>query len=400
MLKVKVYLLMYSKWSSINMLYWQRFLKKLNVFKKILFKYIYYYDGSLHAFHESDGILKLQQVVKLEHKILFLIVGRQCYTEKKEQYPVTSNKELKKLLKLNAENRLAKSIVQSKKDDHSYVNSWFFEKELPTAVFTLPVSFLFMLREPTSELYEVDIQHPFYVTRKDSCIYSTLKTPVINNATSFLYSIGAVSDLNVIKVNKERFVEELTNINYLNVLKYLPSFFTHTHKPLQKNEAKALIYPLVFTLFAYAVASTLYLYANNFILNSKVEQLTKSIDSVFTLQATLEEQNIRYSAINQFLSDKHVTSPVWDVMAEHFSKTKFDNISLDKGRFVIRGTAKQATDVLSLLSSHSMVKSAQFDFPVMKNQYGEFFAISFSLSDVEIEKLSASGDMQKAKNNE
>jgi len=67
------------------------------------------------------------------------------------------------------------------------------------------------------------------------------------------------------------------------------------------------------------------------------------------------------------------------MMAEVFPTAQFTNIKINKQRFVLRGSATKATDLLENLIQHKQVSDAKFDFPVRKYRGKENFVISFKL---------------------
>ena len=66
-------------------------------------------------------------------------------------------------------------------------------------------------------------------------------------------------------------------------------------------------------------------------------------------------------------------------MADIFPTAKFTNIRVTNNRYILRGSATKATDLLETLSDNKQVVNAKFDFPTRKNKGRENFVISFEL---------------------
>jgi len=68
---------------------------------------------------------------------------------------------------------------------------------------------------------------------------------------------------------------------------------------------------------------------------------------------------------------------IWSILLPLYSEAKFDNIRYDNGRFILRGKADKATELLAKLASTMGVLDAQFDLPVSTTRGLERFTISF-----------------------
>jgi len=82
-----------------------------------------------------------------------------------------------------------------------------------------------------------------------------------------------------------------------------------------------------------------------------------------------------------FLNQLKETSPLWLVLINIYPDIQLSNVRIANNRFVIRGKADKATDIVAKLNAITGIDDAQFDFPVRRSRNKDVFVISFTVTE-------------------
>jgi len=364
--------------------------------KKILCTVAGYYQDGLYRFalNEQSQLTLIAMPMENQPKIpRLLIIARKHYHEQVQDYPIENKRELKKLLALEYGEDSCYHIWQNNEVTFTgkhQVNIWQFDSAIPNRFIRLPETLLLALTAKAEQIVSAQNGLPqtshsqkfktTFIGRQGKLIQSSPQTVLIHSTQRFASSIG-IAQLTTDKI--------ITPENYANALalamkKLSPRLLFSFIKAPKVADRLALLknisVPFFLVLSGYLAITSLYLTYQN---TNKAQQLSSQSSEVSI--ALQQQQNVdndlaQYVALQAFFKDKKTTTQFWLVMAELFPQAQFSNIRTSGPRFVLRGKAKQATQVLELLSNNTRVQDAKFDFPTRKNRGLENFVISFILA--------------------
>jgi len=380
------------------------------VLKKAICAFAGYYNGQLHRFVITDtGELTLKKVTtdKADKKPnnLILIVARPFYSEQARSYPIDNKKELKKLLALEADSSSnAEDVIfhhwpsnkanDDKGNSQSQINLWQFSKQVPNAFLRLPETLLLALTCKKNQVLALTTDSEadsdgnsngnkdkaeLYLTRSNSSVYSLTKTSVINSVQRFAMSVGiAQSKSTNVIANKNLATQLALGCKSLT----LPLITSFIQKPKVADRLQLLkntAIPLLLVLAVYLASTSAYLVYKENSLQQQLANQSSDVSAALTQQVNVDKQLSRYQTLQGFVATQRNTAYLWLVMAKLLPQAQFTNVRITGERYVLRGKATKATDLLELLSVNQAVKGAKFDFPVRKNRGQESFVISFEL---------------------
>jgi len=379
--------------------------------KKLLCRYARYYNGQMYDFVlDGENELKLALSPGQRKSNKLLIVARAFYQEQAKEYPIENKSELKKLLALEfGENiQCCYHIWDREYNNSCKVNIWNFNVDLPNAFITLPESLLYALSVPNEQSIEVQGTKDncaLYVDRMDNVVHSALATAMINSSQRFAMSVGLTASQKVIQVNENNIAQQLAQgIKQVS----LPIISSFIKKPKIENRLQLITniaFPIVTVLSLYLVVSSLYLQVKHSNLQQQLLSHSDGVTAALARQTKVDQEQVRYLALQELLTPMQAKSPLWLVLADLFPQAKFTNVRLENNRFILRGSTEKAIVFLELLSKHSQVSNAKFDFPTRKSRKRDFFVISFTLLPALEDELRVIGDivsdqtMKKSKSN-
>lgn len=371
--------------------------------KKLLCRYARYYNGTINRFEiNSNGELTLKQVEQSaeqnsktsnEQKLPLLIVARNFYSEQAKHYPIENKKELKKLLDIESSlaNKESKTFYHvwkkpnspieksSTGNAQSAVNIWQFNKIVPAAYITLPESLLLAAITNVGQVLILNTTKPSYVAKGEQLIHSVSKTSVVNTAQRFAMSVGIAELAPTQSINHH----SLPSMLVLGLKKLsLPQIASFIKLPNVENRIdliKKIAVPALAVLTLYLVTTSTYLTYKKYDLQQQFSVQRNNVTQALAQQVEFDTKTSHYNALKQFTATQKNSSPFWLMMAEVFPTAQFTNIRINNERFVLRGSAAKATELLENLSQYKQVNDARFDFPVRKVREKENFVISFKL---------------------
>ncbi len=313
-----------------------------------------------------------------------LIVGRQHYNEQLFTYPIGNKKELKQLIAIDLKNTeqqgITHTLVTQIEAEQSQVMQWRFAEYLPKAWITLPESLLLSQTVTNGEVISNQVKTASFVTKHQNNVCSLLVSKLINGPDRFTSMFG-IPLKKVISIDTEQeYTARIIKGLYALPKQYLQTFFSLPNNVF--NKRIALRYSGLFAgLFVtYALLTSTYLFYKTYQLESQLEINKSSVNTALnTLNAYLTSSETLQQR-QQLLQQFSITSPVFLVISDLFENTQLSSISWQEGRFVLRGKANRATDVLATIMKDKRVEDARFDYPSRKERGGESFVISFMLN--------------------
>jgi len=371
--------------------------------KKFLCASTSYFDGDFHLFSlNSAGELVLSMASEelgnsIKSKQTIVIIARSFYSEKVCSYPVSNKTELKKLLALeNSTLSAAESnntfyhCWQTDNDKHknnshdnnqSKVNIWQFKSSVPSALIRLPETLLLALTMPEHKIMQTVAavaKKDVFITHVNGLVHSLVQSSMVNSAPVFAMSVGVNQTQKAQVVESAQLATQLALGFKKLTLPLLASFIKAPKVENRFQLVKNIALPFTVVFSCYLALSSTYLLYKQQSLQQHAGQ-NSEVAVALKQQLVLDKQLTRYNAFKGFIAGQTNHTPLWLVLADIFPTAKFTNIRVTNNRYVLRGSATKATDLLEALSDNKQVVSAKFDFPTRKNRGRESFVISFEL---------------------
>jgi len=343
-----------------------------------------YYNGNLYKLNLKSQEMSSAVVATENFKPWILIVSREYYQESVDKLPIVEQKEIKQILQLRCADVLGDNVytINTVTENQTFYNLWKFNQSLPVSWFRLPESLLvakFLGEDVAGVLESQDKQTRLYVGSSRQGIYSAKPTSMLNSLSRFCQSCGLVEQTSSPTITTSQFyavlVEGLLGLTSKNWL-------TFSRSPKNKLNYQSIKIPLwcaAGCVVVYLTVGSGYIVWQKYkleqqLLGSKVE-LTNALD----VQDTMVSLQQQISSLSSFASALQSKMPIWQILLPLYAEAQFTNISLDNGRFILRGTAARASELLAKLAVMPGVSEAQFDLPVSKSSNQESFTISFRI---------------------
>jgi hypothetical protein len=343
-----------------------------------------YYNGNLYKLNTKNQEMSSAVAANKNFKPWILIVSRDYYQESVDKLPIVDQKEIKQILQLKRAEVLGDNvyIINTVTENQTFYNLWKFNPSLPTSWFRLPESLLIArcLGEDVATTLEIeDKQTRLYVGSSSQGVYSAKPTGMLNSLSRFCQSCGLVAQTNSPIIVTSQFYAVLVEGLLALTSK---DWLTFSCSPKNNFSYQSIKIPLWLTagcIAAYLAVGSAYIVWKKHnleqqLLGSKVE-LTAALNTQDNM-ASLQQQ---VSSMSGFASALKSKMSIWQVLLPLYSEAQFTNISFDNGRFILRGTADRATQLLAKLALMRGVSEAQFDLPVSKSRNLENFTISFRI---------------------
>ena len=344
-----------------------------------LLSLVKYYNGQLYDITVDDSQQLVFTPSQSTKTIKFLIVARQHYQESVESYPIDNIKELKKVLalKYNAQPN-TKYLLSHTENEQSKVNVWQFSSNIPSALFTLPETLLLAHQIKHNELLTVkDKQNEnLYVSNFNGLVYSSTTSSLVKNSIIFALSAGIAPESEHV-INRDALPAVFSFPFTHFPLSHLAHFTKPIKSMLPSSMLKWIFVPIVSIFLLNMLGVSAYVSYKEHSLESEMAQYSDKFSTMLNNQQQMDENYQRYTSISQFFNDQPSHLPLLMLLPDLFPKARFSNIRFDKGRYVLRGLAPNALNILTFMNNHPEIDDAKFDFPINKGGKQEFFVISF-----------------------
>ncbi|OUL57633.1 hypothetical protein [Pseudoalteromonas ulvae] len=355
-------------------------------FKKSICYFVSYYaDKTYHFELNQQGQFVLVDAEPKAKSTLIQIIARKHYSEFNQRFPVDNKKELNTLLKLNVSNNdnvQSYHLVTQIDAGQSEVNMWQISTNVPKAFIQLPESLLlsYILNEESSGcIQEVESKQPYFVARLQNTTYSALKSQLINSAARFANTVGIPHQTSTVIAEGADYIKALFSGLAALPKNKLVAFINPASLRVQAKDLKSPSKVIAAMLLGYLTLTSGYLQFTHYQLSTQAEMQKDKVNQVFDLLDRYESDKLTFTQLVDFTEAKSILSPVFYVLRDLFVIARFDNIRFENERFVLRGDAQQATQVLQTVANNSRVKDAKFDFPTRSQRGREQFVISFVL---------------------
>ncbi|MEH8015826.1 hypothetical protein MN202_01155 [Rheinheimera muenzenbergensis] len=370
----------------------QQIIKQLAVkpLRWLLQKNITYWHQRSYRFRHSDSGYQFEPA---ENCGTVVIVSRSHYQEFIRLYPVAQLSDLKQILRTEYPQPGVLHYIGPEQDQRRTVCTVVLNAELLQQFNRLTVLI------PESVLLWRALQPEYAVYQCNSFagyfLYCAAAVPVSQQIGPFC------PDFNIFALNNgipdQALQRQLSQTSYSSALvKALASSVFNIHKlavvakprfQLVRLPLKAIAITAAAVLLSYvAVVSSYY----NLMLDNRQGKLAQLGDSVNQLLDTQQNvQQIAESAnkLVELRQQKQASAHIWQVLLtllQADASLQLQNLASESSRFVLRGEANQATQVLTSLQNSELVTDARFDAPVRRQRDKDAFVISLQLVQLQI----------------
>ena len=337
-----------------------------------------------------------------EHKnVKVLVVSPRFYTQTVKKYPVTNRGELKKLLKLRqSANHFY--LIKAVDEQNTHVVHWHFSEQLPKAWLYIPETLIIENQCDVNEILEISETEnsSYYFCSDTSNAFLAQKSSLMNTPERFAISTGVQltqSKVLTLEQKLNLIIEGLSKLKPKQWVAFLPKSEQINWWPLVIKS----VLPATALVLIYIALSSTYLFAINTHYSNTLSKQSKNVSALLDLQQNIDEKQTAYIQLQDFLAGKHSYLPLWLELAPLFEHVDISNIRVDNGRVQIRGSAKQATSIMEILTKSPNVIEAKFDSTVSQSSRSERFIISFTLANkVILDSKFSSKTVAEGTNNE
>lgn len=351
----------------------------IRLFKKKIFSFIEYYEaGQYFCFEESNNAVQLRHRKKESFaNILILAIGE--YQESTIVLPVDKKSEATKLLKLQLKsNQLG--LIRAKVESGYIANIWTIEQNLfDSARFIIPESLILEKQFNNGQQVIFPDKKRFFL-HQNKLTYSSKKSNFINSSERFAMACGANFDTEINVTD-----EQLVSLLYNNVGRLSPNIWSTCFRVFEKRWLEGVFYrftaPMVLVITLYAILLVGYASVKNAWLESQLSSQQSEVSELFALQTAIEDKKQQIDTLSGLLNGKKNHSRFFHAIAPILEFTRLSNIRYEQGRYLIRGEADSATQIVELLNTQAELIEVKFEQPVTQSRRRERFVISMALGD-------------------
>ncbi|GAB0111511.1 hypothetical protein [Pseudoalteromonas distincta] len=343
---------------------------------KIIANIVGYYNSQRYEFKQQQW----QQTN--EHKnVKILVVSPRFYSQTVKKYPITDRSELKKLLKLQRSSNHF-YLIKAVDEQNTHVIHWHFSELLPKAWLYIPETLIIEHQCDENQVLEINETEnsSYYFCNDKSNAFLAQKSLLMNTPERFAISTGvqpSQSKLLTFEKKLNLIISGLSKLKPKQWLAFLPKNEQINWWPIVIKS----VLPATTLVLIYIVLSSAYLFTINAHYNNTLNEQSENVNDLLNLQQSVDEKQTTYIQLQQFLADKNSYLPLWLELSPLFEHVNISNIRVDNGRVQIRGSAKQATSIMEILTKSPNVITAKFDSPVSQSRRSEQFIISFTLTN-------------------
>jgi hypothetical protein len=115
----------------------------------------------------------------------------------------------------------------------------------------------------------------------------------------------------------------------------------------------------------------------------ELESLGVQVDGLLLTQRKVDKQRVEYEAVLERISEPPLSMDAWRIAGAVWKAGgRLTGFEFTDGQVTVRGRAKNATDLLRILSTSPGVEAAKFDSPVRQEGEEQEFSINLRLVPV------------------
>ena len=351
----------------------------------------YYSDGQLYRFVWQAGNVTLKRVELGSFKPGIVILGRDCYQEKLNYYPMVERREVNKLLAIDqAGNDVGQAdYITQVEESQTQVNSWRWLETVPDAIrqarVIVPESFVL---SQYCQDFGV-IAHQFtgqkvYIAKVGQGVRSARQTPMLSTVQRFCASVG-ISASDEQTLSSEQLAPALLSGLVALPNKSYQAFWSGQKQAKDPRQLARLLWPATAVLGGYLLLSSAWLLWHGTSLQSELDGYQSELNDALSVQQQFAEKKQQYNLLADFSQTQTAKSGVWLVVAEIVTDARLNAVRFNEGRYALWGETERASTLLAKLAAMPQVRDAKFDTPTRKRGGDERFRISFLIDNEAID---------------
>ncbi|CCQ10316.1 hypothetical protein PALB_11810 [Pseudoalteromonas luteoviolacea B = ATCC 29581] len=355
--------------------------KIIRVFKKLLLQNIGYFDGEMYSFTNKNSVIKLQ-AAPIGFSPRIMIIANTVGEADVQSFPIEDRAQVKKVIKNERRlDPLSHSILLDTVNGATYCQSWRFSNLPPSVWFSIPEVLLITHRD--NELVVFNKQDRTHFTLASPKGYFSVRSnQFIRTVDDFLAAKGIAKSQVTLSECTNIAERLITGIQNLAFDKWTSFFVKPPSNELIKMTRKAFL-PSVLIVFGYLSVTSLGLLGQQYYLQSKISGISGKVDTAIAEQQVVDNQIKTYQQLNVLVNENVKSHERFLViLSELMDDVTLTNVRIQDGRYVLRGRAFKATDLLSKLVAHKSISDAKFDFPTRRSREEDIFVISFVFKEV------------------
>ncbi|TMO67094.1 hypothetical protein CWC18_01415 [Pseudoalteromonas aurantia] len=343
-------------------------------------KYVNYYADGYYKFVRVESGYELKKVdVK---KGFITIFARAQYTEVVDKVPMSERGAIAAVLKTKKHASLPKVLfflLGKRKTESTYFNCWTFLQEVPANWFMLPESYIFTSKLNDGDVLEYCLLNSCFCSQTHGLTYSVKKTAIISDSQCFAYSVGCNVSRGQKALTTECSGERLYHGFYCRG-QDLFKFINWQYLRQCTAQMKEVVIALTLCCLTYFIVTSAYLTYASYSTTKDLQGKKAEVNAALNVLSRFQVKESKFNAQNAIFSNSMIVSPVFFVFENISKKAELDSMEFIEGRYIFRGTAIEAIEVLEAIKGVERVGEAQFDFPISKSGQRERFVISFILN--------------------
>ncbi len=320
------------------------------------------------------------------------IVSRQHYQELVKQYPIESERELRKVLAQEhpADNSVFHLIAPAREQKRS-VTTYRLKSGVTDNVkhwaVILPESLLVGLALPETAVAEVESPGGnFFIARFQGQVRSHLKNSLCRDLNQFKILTGMPEEIVPLQISALQLQTYLqSGIEKLSLRHWLSLFFLPKKSAVSVFKLKPLLSIITVIVVGYMAAASFYLQSSIDHYDHALQALGQEIDVLLDQQQKTEQRQQDALKLQTQFSTNYKTAQLWLTVGQLLSvqDIELQGISFQDGRLTVRGRAPSATKVLESFSASRDFHDARFDASVSRQDNLEFFVISAAIGPLQ-----------------
>lgn len=320
-----------------------------------------------------------------------VILTKEHYSEQNRTFPISSRRELTKILSLEAQNSqdILLYAIGDYIDGKRNVLCWTIQRQVfqshqLSPLIVIPESALLLNRDE-NKLYSVTrLDKTFWFVKRQNDVLSAQKKGLINNVEMFLASAGINAQIERCELSEQQYLDKVTEDLAVIMLRNLKGF----NPGLRQLKSIDWLSHVKFSGFAAIALLVGYFSLTSLYLNMRLDS-ARSVQSeyadktkdVFMLKGQLtkiEQKHQKLAALADKLSAPNV---VWRFLGPLIQKgyTVAQINLLPSGMYIIRFEAPKATDVIEVLKADPQVVEPQLRGQSIVRNGKEIFEIGFKV---------------------
>lgn len=321
------------------------------------------------------------------------IVSRKHYKESWKSYPSISHTELSNILNLqtpaDSDTRFIHKITESIDKDGFDVKTIEFSNTVNSKVspqiVLLPETELLAVRESKNREI-LDIKTPIaelFCAMSNGKSQSAFKNNLLKDVHAFKLSIGYPDSTNIKSLNQSDYakylLDSLLECDFKNLIKVVS---VNVRSLLDTRRLHMLYWGPVLSALIFVLATNTYYYIQNQNLNAQLESYDSTVNELLQMQRTQNESQAFIDIVSQEFEQIRPAHKNWNVVYQVVSAgMHVQQFRKRDSRYLLRGNADDASNILSVLNELPNVSNASFEGVVRKSRGKDSFVIQFEITE-------------------